>query len=395
MKNTAPLTGITVLAIEQAIAAPLCTRQLAELGARVIKVERPGTGDFARHYDDRVKGLSSHFVWTNRSKQSLTLDLKKPEAQQIVRQLLTGVDVLVQNLAPGAVDRMGLGFSSLRSSFPRLICCDISGYGARGSYASKKAYDLLLQAEAGLLTITGTESGMAKSGISIADIAAGTQAHGAILAALIQRGNTGKGSHISVSLLEAMVEWMGYPLYYAYEGAEPPPRTGSDHATIFPYGAFVTGDEQVLMLGLQNEREWLVFCQEILEDEALATDPRFCSNPLRSANRAPLRTIIEDRFSSSSAAELKAKLDAARIACADVNELSRVWDHPQLQEMGRLTSFPSPAGILNGFLPPASNSEFDHALSAVPALGEHTQQILRELGFSEADCERLKAEAVI
>ena len=395
MKNPAPLTGITVLAIEQAIAAPLCTRQLAELGARVIKIERPGTGDFARHYDDRVKGLSSHFVWTNRSKQSLTLDLKKPEARKIVRQLLADVDVLVQNLAPGAVDRLGLGYQSLHPEYPRLIRCDISGYGASGSYASKKAYDLLLQAEAGLLTVTGTESGMVKSGISIADIAAGTQAHSAILAALIQRGNTGEGSHISVSLLEAMVEWMGYPLYYAYEGAEPPPRTASDHATIFPYGAFVTGDEQVIMLGLQNEREWLVFCQEMLEDESLAADPRFISNPLRSANRALLRSIIEEKFASSSAAELKAKLDAARIACADVNELSRVWDHPQLQELGRFTSFPSPAGTLRGFLPPASNSEFDHALSAVPALGEHTQEILRELGFSEADRERLKAEAVI
>lgn len=395
MKNPAPLTGITVLAIEQAIAAPLCTRQLAELGARVIKIERPGTGDFARHYDDRVKGLCSHFVWTNRSKQSLTLDLKKPEAQKIVRQMLVGVDVLVQNLAPGAVDRMDLGYQSLHSEYPRLICCDISGYGATGSYASKKAYDLLLQAEAGLLTVTGTESAMAKSGISIADIAAGMQAHSAILAALIQRANTGKGSHISVSLLEAMVEWMGYPLYYAYEGAEPPPRTGSDHATIFPYGAFVTGDEQVLMLGLQNEREWLVFCQEVLEDEALAGDPRFSNNPLRSANRTQLRTIIEEKFSSFSAEELKTKLDAARIACADVNELSKVWAHPQLQELGRLTSFSSPAGTLRGFRPPASNSEFEHALSAVPALGEHTEEILRALGYSETERKRLRAEAVI
>lgn len=395
MKNAAPLTGITVLAIEQAIAAPLCTRQLAELGARVIKIERPGTGDFARHYDDRVKGLSSHFVWTNRSKQSLTLDLKQPEALQIVRRLLASTDVLVQNLAPGAVERMGLAYQSLQAEFPRLICCDISGYGASGSYASKKAYDLLLQAEAGLLTVTGTATDMAKSGISIADIAAGMQAHSAILAALIQRGNTGRGSQICVSLLEAMVEWMGYPLYYAYEGAEPPPRTGSDHATIFPYGAFATGDEQLLMLGLQNEREWQVFCREILEDESLASDSRFCGNPQRSANRAQLRAIIEEKFSACSVADIKRKLDAARIACADVNELSRVWAHPQLQEMKRLTSFSSPVGTLRGFLPPASNSEFEHTLSAVPALGEHTEKILQELGYGETDCARLRAEAVI
>lgn len=394
MKNNPPLSGITVLAIEQAIAAPLCTRQLAELGARVIKVERPGSGDFARHYDDRVKGLSSHFVWTNRSKQSLTLDLKKPQAQKIVRQLLANVDVLVQNLAPGALHRMGLAYADLKTEFPRLICCDISGYGSSGAYADKKAYDLLLQAEAGLLTVTGGADGMAKSGISIADIAAGMQAHSAILAALIQRGNTGQGSHISVSLLEAMVEWMGYPLYYAYDGAEPPPRTDTDHATIFPYGAFVTGDGQVLMLGLQNEREWHVFCKEILEDESLASDSRFHNNPQRSANRAELRTIIEQKFSAFDATHWRTKLDSARIACADVNELAKVWEHPQLRELNRLTSFDSPVGPLRGFLPPASNSQFDHSIAGVPALGEHTKPILQDLGYSEAEIAELESDAV-
>lgn len=384
-----------MLAIEQAIAAPLCTRQLAELGARVIKVERPGSGDFARHYDDRVNGLSSHFVWTNRSKQSLTLNLKNQAALNIVKKLLPQVDVLVQNLAPGAVGRLGLDYKSLRDEFPALICADISGYGATGPYASKKAYDLLVQAESGLLSVTGMPDELVKSGISIADIAAGMQAHSAILAALIQRSKTGKGSHVTVALLDAMVEWMGYPLFYAYEGANPPPRTGADHATIFPYGAFAAGDGQVIMLGLQNEREWQSFCSEVLEQGDLATDHRFANNALRSENREALREIIEQAFAALDSSHIKSKLDQAKIAYADVNDLEGVWDHPQLQELERLVKFGSSVGELRGFKPPASNNSFEFSLSAVPALGEHTEEILAELGLSSSEIAALQADGAI
>lgn len=395
MQNSPPLEGITVLAIEQAIAAPLCTRQLAELGARVIKVERPEGGDFARHYDDRVKGLSSHFVWTNRSKQSLTLNLKSPAALDIVKKLLPDVDVLVQNLAPGAVARLGLDYASLHEDFPTLICADISGYGSSGPFATKKAYDLLVQAESGLLTVTGMPDSLVKSGISIADISAGMQAHSAILAALIQRSKTGKGSHVTVSLLDAMVEWMGYPLFYAYEGAEPPPRSGADHATIFPYGVFATGDEQVLMLGLQNEREWHSFCGVVLGDENLAADSRFDSNAQRSANRAQLRDIIEQAFNGRSADEIRNKLDQGKIAYADVNELANVWNHPQLRQLERLITYDSPVGEIQGFKPPAINNDFEPHLSAIPALGEHTDSILQELGLLPSDVEQLRSSGVI
>ncbi len=384
-----------MLAIEQAIAAPLCTRQLAELGARVIKVERPEGGDFARHYDDRVKGLSSHFVWTNRSKQSLTLNLKSPSALEIVKKLLPEVDVLVQNLAPGAVTRLGLDYASLHDDFPALICADISGYGSSGPYASKKAYDLLVQAESGLLTVTGMPDHLVKSGISIADISAGMQAHSAILAALIQRSKTGKGSHLTVSLLDAMVEWMGYPLFYAYAGAEPPPRSGADHATIFPYGVFATGDDQVLMLGLQNEREWYSFCKEVLDDENLAADSRFDSNAQRSANRSQLRDIIEQAFNDQCADEIRKKLDQGKIAYANVNDLANVWNHPQLRELERLITYDSPVGEIQGFKPPVIDNSFEPCLSAIPALGEHTDLILEELGLSPSDIEQLRSDGVI
>src|ERR1700712_2667523 len=262
---TRPLDGITVVTLEHAIAAPFCTRQLADLGARVIKVERPGTGDFARAYDDRVNGMASHFVWTNRSKESLTLDVKQPVAAEVLARLLKGADVLVQNLAPGAAARLGLSYDALKESHPRLIVCDISGYGDDGPYRDKKAYDLLIQSESGFLSVTGSQDEPAKAGCSIADIAAGMYAYSSILAALIQRGKTGHGSHIDVSMLESMVEWMNYPMYYAFEGAEPPPRAGAAHATIYPYGPFTAGDGVAVMLGLQNEREWTVFCELVLQ----------------------------------------------------------------------------------------------------------------------------------
>lgn len=379
--TNAPLTGISIVSLEHAIAAPLCTRQLAELGARVIKIERRETGDFARHYDTRVKGQSSHFIWTNRSKQSMTLDLKHADAPPVIDKLLCQADVLVQNLAPGATKKMGLSYEDLASKYPRLIVCNISGYGNEGPYQSKKAYDLLVQAEAGFLSVTGTEDKMVKSGISIADIAAATQAHSAILAALIQRSRTGEGSRIDISMLEAMVEWMGFPLYYAYDGTEPPNRSGADHASIYPYGAFNTSDNKVIMLGLQNEREWEVFCREILAQEDLITDPRFSNNALRSNNRELLRNIIQTLFSSLSAVDIAEKLTAAKIAFANVNTMQEVWEHPQLQSLNRIVETHTPAGIVKSFTPPGNNSSYESTLGPVPAVGEHTREILAELGY--------------
>ena len=299
-----PLDGITVVSLEHAIAAPFCTRQLADLGARVIKVERHAGGDFARAYDQRVRGQSSHFVWTNRSKESLALDLKQPAAQAVLSQLLGAADVLVQNLAPGAAARMGLDYATLEPMHPRLIVCDISGYGEDGPYRDKKAYDLLIQAEAGMLSVTGTPDDPSKAGNSIADIAAGMYAYSGILSALLLRGRTGQGSHIDVSMLEALGEWMGYPLYYAFEGAPPPPRTAASHASIYPYGPFPTGDGDTVMLGLQNEREWKLFCAEVLQAAELASDPRFDSNALRNENRAPLKALIVEAFAPLDAAQV-------------------------------------------------------------------------------------------
>jgi itaconate CoA-transferase len=395
MQNKPPLNGITVLSFEHAIAAPLCTRQLAELGAKVIKVERRGSGDFARHYDSRTKGQSSHFVWVNRSKQSLTLDLKHPGAKPILQRLLGQADVLVQNLAPSAASRLGLSYEALHGEYEKLIVCNISGYGDQGPYKDKKAYDLLVQAEAGFLSITGTHESAAKSGISIADIAAGMQAQSAILAALILRTNTGFGSKIDISMLEAMVEWMGFPLNYAYEGAEPPQRSGSDHASIYPYGAFASGDNKAIMIGLQNEREWSDFCSAVLGDETLANDARFHNNQLRSSNRDLLKKIIESKFSQFSAAELKQKLDQAKIAYADVNEMQDVWNHPQLRALKRIVETETPGGIVKSFLPPGNNNQFKPTLNAVPDVGEHSREILQGLDFSVAEIEGFHKDGII
>ncbi|WP_347614882.1 CaiB/BaiF CoA transferase family protein, partial [Comamonas thiooxydans] len=325
-----PLDGITVVSLEHAVAAPFCTRQLADLGARVIKVERPGSGDFARGYDQRVNGQSSHFTWINRSKQSLELDLKRPDALEALMQLLEGADVLVQNLAPGAAARMGLSWEVLNAHNPKLIVCDISGYGADGPYRDKKAYDLLIQSEAGFLSVTGTPEVPSKAGISVADIAAGMYAYTNILSALLLRGRTGEGSHIDVSMLEALGEWMGYPMYYAWEGAPPPPRTGASHASIYPYGPFEAGDGGTVMLGLQNEREWKLFCEQVLLQPALASDARFDSNAQRNANREELRALILDVFNALNAAQVVQRLDAAGIANARVNDMAGLWAHPQL-----------------------------------------------------------------
>ena len=390
-----PLEGITVIALEHAIAAPFCTRQLADQGARVIKVERPGTGDFARGYDTRVRGLSSHFVWTNRSKESLTLDLKHDKAPALLEQLLAKADVLVQNLAPGAAARMGLSFEALHEKFPQLIVCDISGYGDDGPYRDKKAYDLLIQSEAGFLSITGTPDNPAKAGCSIADIAAGMYAYSNILTALIQRGRTGVGRHIDVSMLESMAEWMGYPMYYAFDGAAPPPRAGASHATIYPYGPFATGDGKTVMLGLQNEREWVVFCDKVLQQPALAKDARFAANAKRSAARPALQQIIETAFSTLTAEQVIARLEEAQIANAQVNTMADVWAHPQLAARQRWVEVDSPAGLIPALLPPGAPDAAHARMDAIPALGQHTDAILRELGLNAHDIAQLKADSAI
>lgn len=377
-----PLDGITVISLEHAVAAPFCTRQLADLGARVIKVERPGSGDFARGYDQRVNGQSSHFTWINRSKQSLALDVKQPLAKSALLELLKTADVLVQNLAPGAAARMGLSYEVLKTHNPQLIVCDISGYGADGPYRDKKAYDLLIQSEAGFLSVTGTPGTPSKSGISVADIAAGMYAYTNILAALMLRGKTGKGSHIDVSMLEAMGEWMGYPMYYAYDGAPPPPRTGASHASIYPYGPFQAGDGKTVMLGLQNEREWKAFCDTVLLQPDIAIDARFDSNAQRNANRAALQTVIVATFAALTAPQVVARLEAAGIANARVNDMADLWQHPQLQARERWRTVATPAGDVPALLPPGVNSAFDYRMEPVPAVGQHNAAILAELGWS-------------
>jgi len=390
-----PLDGITVVSLEHAIAAPFCTRQLADMGARVIKVERPGAGDFARAYDSRVQGQSSHFVWTNRSKESLTLDLKQEAALAVLQELLAQADVLVQNLAPGAAARMGLGFETLSAQHPRLIVCDISGYGADGPYRDKKAYDLLIQSEAGFLSVTGTPDAPSKAGISVADIAAGMYAYSHVLSALLLRGRTGKGSHIDVSMLEALGEWMGFPMYYASEGAPPPPRTAAAHASIYPYGPFAVGDGSTIMLGLQNEREWKAFCEQVLHNAALATDPRFDSNALRNANRNALEAIILQCFASLNAEQVSTRLDAAQIANARMNDMAGLWAHPQLQARARWRTVGTPAGDISALLPPGRNTAFDYRMDPVPAVGQHTEAILRELGRIDSDIAALRAAGAV
>ncbi|HMN65841.1 MAG TPA: CaiB/BaiF CoA-transferase family protein [Burkholderiaceae bacterium] len=386
------LDGITVVTLEHAIAAPFCTRQLADHGARVVKIERPGVGDFARAYDARVAGLASHFVWTNRSKESLTLDLKHAQAPQVLARLLDRADVLVQNLAPGAAARLGLSYEALAPRHPGLIVCDISGYGSDGPYRDKKAYDLLIQSESGFLSVTGTPDEMAKAGCSIADIAAGMYAYSNILAALIERGRTGRGKRIDVSMLESMVEWMGFPMYYAFEGAAPPPRAGAAHATIYPYGPFPTGDGKTVMLGLQNEREWQVFCAKVLGRPELANDDRFSANPRRVENRDALRAIIVGRFATLDAAQLVALLEDAQIANAQVNGMAEVWAHPQLKARGRWTDVATPAGAVPALLPPGMT---EARMAPIPALGEHSEAVLAGLGYDAAQIAQLRHDGVI
>ena len=390
-----PLAGLTVVTLEHAIAGPFATRQLADLGARVIKVERPGSGDFARGYDARVRGLASHFVWTNRSKESVTLDVKHPDAAKALERLvLDKADVVVQNLAPGAAARLGLGFDRLSAMKPEIIVCDISGYGADGPYRDKKAYDLLIQSEAGFLSVTGTPEEPSKAGPSIADIAAGMYAYTNILAALLQRAQTGKGRHIDVSMLESLAEWTSYPLYYAFDGAPPPPRTGAAHATIYPYGPFPTGDGGTVMMGLQNEREWVSFCQIVLQRPELAADPRFAGNARRVAERDALRQLIVDAFAASTAPQVLERLEAAKIANARVNTMHDVWQHPQLAARARWREVGTSAGPVPALLPPGS-WDVEPRMDPVPALGEHTDDVLVELGYDAQEIHALRTAGAI
>jgi len=390
-----PLDGITVVALEQVIAGPFCTRQLAELGARVIKIERPGTGDASRAMDTTVNGLSSHFVWVNRSKESLVLDVKRPAARPILDRLLDKADVFVQNLAPGAAERLGLGAAELRARHPRLIWCGISGYGPAGPYAEKKAYDLLVQCETGLLSVTGTPEQPAKAGIPVADIASGMYALSSILAALYRRQATGAGATLDITMFESLGEWMGFPAHFTAYGGDAPPRSGAHHATIVPYGPFKAGDGGTVFLSIQNEREFGRFCDVVLSNPDLKTDSRYSSGPARAGNREAMHAEIEKIFSKLKAGEIIARLEQAGIANAKLNSVQEFWDHPQLEARDRWREIGTSAGPIKAMKPPFNLDGFEPRMDAVPALGEHSGTILAELGFSHQDIEKMKSEQII
>ena len=389
-----PLEGITVVSLEQVIAGPFATRQLAELGARVIKIERPGGGDAARGYDRTVEGLSSHFVWVNRSKESLCLDVKHPDAKAVLDRLVGKADVFLQNLAPGAADRLGLG-PSVRKKHPRLVWCGISGYGPDGPYATKKAYDLLVQCEAGLLSVTGTPEAPSKAGIPVADIAAGMYAMSSILAALVRRGRTGEGATLDITMFEALGEWMGFPAYFTAYGGSQPPRAGAYHATIVPYGPFRTGDGGTVFLSVQNEREFARFCDIALGNPGLKSEPRFSSGPARLQNAEAMHAEVGKVFSGLKTAEAISRLEAADIASARLNSMQEFWDHPQLQARERWVRVGSPAGEIDALKPPFNLDGFEPRMGPVPALGEHTHGILAELGYGPEEIARLSAGGAI
>jgi itaconate CoA-transferase len=389
-----PLAGITVVSLEQAVAAPFATRQLADLGARVIKIERPDVGDFARGYDATVRGLSSHFVWLNRSKESLTLDLKRAEATEVLHRLLEKADVFVQNLAPGATERLGFVTQDLRKKYPRLIICDLSGYGSSGPYRDKKAYDMLIQAEAGLISITGTDETPCKVGISVADIACGMYAYSGILTALLVRSRTGEGIALETSLFDSLGEWMSYAAYYSFGGSAPQ-RSGANHATIAPYGPVMSGDDKVVYLGLQNEREWKKFCEVVLENAELFADSRFDSNAKRVKNRPQLDLVMQEVFRKLTAAEIIARLEAAQIANARLNTVQEFVDHPQLKARERWSTVGSPVGSLPALLPPVKMENVEPVMNEVPALGQQTGAILAELGFDSETIAGWRREKMI
>ncbi|WP_301107466.1 CaiB/BaiF CoA-transferase family protein [Sporosarcina sp.] len=385
-----PLEGITVVSLEQAVAAPFATRQLADLGARVIKIERPVSGDFARHYDTTVDGMSSHFVWINRSKESLTLNLKSDEGKEILHKLLSEADVFIQNLAPGAVDRLGFSPQLLKEKYEKLVVCGISGYGSYGPYVDKKAYDLLIQCEAGLVSITGTEDTPSKAGMSVADIAAGMYAYTGILTAIIQRSRTGKGSVFEVSMLEALGEWMGYPLYYSHYGGTEPARSGASHATIFPYGPFPANDEKFVFFSIQNDREWASFSETVMKRPDLITDEKYKTNSARVENKEELKQIIEEGFAAYTADELIELLEKTKIANARLNSVEEFVQHPQLKARNRWRDVATPNGMIQALLPPATFEDFEPVMEAIPSVGEHTDSILREFDFDEEFIQKCK-----
>jgi itaconate CoA-transferase len=390
-----PLEGIKIVSLEQAIAAPFATRQLAESGARVIKVERPEVGDFARAYDDKVRGMSSQFMWTNRSKESITLDLKDAEGLEVLRRLLADADVFMQNLAPGAVDRLGLSDEVLRKDFPNLIVCHISGYGRTGPYVNKKAYDLLVQCELGVPTINGTGQGPSKIGIAVADIATGMYAYTGVLTALIQRGRTGRGSIFEVSLFDTLAEWMSYPIYYNKYGGVDLPRSGTKHPAISPYGPFKAKDGKEVFLGVQNEREWQKLCSEVLQLPELTVDPRFDSNPKRVEHREALENIVSEQFLNFDSDEAIERLEHAGIANARLNSIMELLTHPQFVERGRWCSVGSPVGPVDMMLPPIITTDFDTTLGPVPELGEHTNAVLESIGYDQERIASLRQKGVI
>jgi len=389
-----PLAGIRVVALEHAVAGPICSRHLADMGAEVIKVERPGEGDFGRGYDTYVLGQSSFFVWLNRGKRSLTLDVKKPGAAEVLKRLVAGADVLMQNLAPGATGRLGLGYADLAPAHPGLIVCDISGYGDTGPFAQKKAYDLLIQSESGLISVTGSPETPSRVGVSAADITTGMYAFSSILAALVRRGRTGKGAHVRVAMLDALAEWMVHPMYREAYGNSPVPRVSTSHPLLAPYGAHRTKDGEVIF-GLQNEREWATFCEKVLGRPELAQDPRFQGNPGRAANRALLTELIEASFADKTSAEVVAILDRAGIANGRLNQPIDVWRHEQLEARGRWREVMTPAGPIRGLLPPMDFADVAAAMGPVPALGEHTDAVLAELGFAGPEIAALHADGTV
>ena len=390
-----PLDNVTVVALEQAVAGPFATRQLADLGARVIKVERPDGGDFARYYDRTVKGLSSHFVWLNRGKESVAVDVKSDEGRRVLDALIATADVFLCNLSPRAVTELGLDAQDLRRRHPRLIVCQLSGYGSTGAYRDRKAYDLLIQAEAGLLAVTGTEASPARVGISIADISGGMYAYSGILTALLQRERSGEGDFLDLSLLECLGEWMGYPAYYAGYGGTPPARTGTRHATIAPYGDFPTVDGGSVYLAVQNDREWRRFCEDVLDRPELVDDPRFRTNEQRVEHRDALFHAVESACEGFTAAELLERLHDADIANAQLNEVIDFVGHPQLVDRDRWGEVGSPVGTLSALKPPAVLTGFEPTMGAIPALGEHTATVLGELGYDSEKIDLLLEEGIV
>jgi formyl-CoA transferase len=395
MTSPGPLDGITVVSLEQAVAAPFATRQLADLGARVVKVERPGAGDFARGYDESVHGQSSYFVWLNRSKESVTLDLKAPAGRAVLEELLAGADVFVQNLAPGATARMGLSAEEQQQRYPRLVVCDISGFGADGPWADRKAYDLLVQAESGLMSLTGPAEEAVKVGISVADIAAGMYAYSGLLAALLQRATTGAAPAVRVSLFEALAEWMGSPAYYTEYGGRSPARVGAQHATIAPYGPYPTAEGDTVLVAVQNDREWLRLCGVVLGDDGLAEDPRFARNSARVAHRTELNDLLAERLGALDTAAVVAALDEAGIAHARLRSVPEFLAHPVLAGRDRWRTVQTPGGPVRALVPPAELTGVSPRMDPVPAVGEHTDQVLRSLGRSDDDIARLRGQGVI